>query len=123
MTNEEMMRPYTLPAYWEVQELLDAFKVTGINCEAYSDKIEIETIWEGKSCKVGDPVLSFDNVPEVKELIDSDVLDEFLELDPEDQEKIRVKYFRETVGIIADALNAPVLATEEVLAGLPRMRS
>jgi hypothetical protein len=120
MTNEEMIRPCTLPDYWKVNEPLDALRVTGINCGAYSDKIELETIWEGKSCKLGDPVLLFDNLPKVKELIDSDVWDEFLELDPEDQEKIRVKYFRETVGIIHNALNAPVLATEEVLAGLSK---
>jgi hypothetical protein len=101
MTNEEMMRPCALPAHWKQKKPIDACEVSGIQrfYEVGSkDKYHITiNFWNG------DTIQS----PQIKEANHYDCANAKKELN-------HIQF------LIYDALNAPVLATEEVLAGLSK---
>jgi hypothetical protein len=94
MTNEEMMRPCTL---WG--QTLDACKVVALN--------------EERKESAGHHVRVCISTPHPLNAYDSMCV----VLSPHFMPPLEA--FQEVITTIADALNAPVLATEEVLAGLP----
>lgn len=95
MTNEEMMRPCTL--WGETFDAGDVLQVRNTETHVFIDLNTVKLI-------NGHPVFG--------KVIASPFYDE---CHVESQ-----KYTLEAITTIADALNAPVLATEEVLAGLPK---
>ena len=101
MTNEEMMRPCILPTHWKQKKPIDACEVSGIQSfyeVGSKDKYHITiNFWNG------DTIQS----PQIKEAKHYDCANAKKELN-------HIQF------LIYDALNAPVLATEEVLAGLPK---
>ena len=101
MTKEEMMRPCTLPTHWKKKEPIDACEVSGV--QSYyevgsKDKYHITiNFWNGDTIKS----------PQIKEAKHYDCANAKKELN-------------HIQSLIYDALNGDVLATEEVLAGLPK---
>jgi hypothetical protein len=91
MTNEEMMRPCALPAHWN-QKTFDAMKVNDIVYGMQTVQIRMP---HGVICYQANTGLHPTG-------------DRLLQL------------YREAITTISDALNAPVLATDAVLAGLPK---
>jgi hypothetical protein len=101
VTKEEMMRPCTLPTHWKKKEPIDACEVSGV--QSYyevgsKDKYHITiNFWNGDTIKS----------PQIKEAKHYDCANAKKELN-------------HIQSLIYDALNGDVLATEEVLAGLPK---
>jgi hypothetical protein len=91
MPNDEMMRP-CLPEGWELKEPFDA-------CDFNMDYFEV--FRNESDCNYNVYFLGT-KIATVDEYADS------------------FPIYRQIITTIADALNAPVLATEEVLAGLPK---
>jgi hypothetical protein len=92
MPNEEMMRPCTLPAHWEQTEPFDA-------CDFNMDYFEV--FRNESDCNYNVYFLGT-KIATVDEYADS------------------FPIYRQIITTIADALNARVLATKKVLAGLPK---
>ncbi len=128
MTNEEMMRPCTLPKPWfQSQKPFCATLVADFFWHGYysSDDYHFEEL----------RVLS--DVPFVRDAEHNPSMHFCLETRKQilasyetnnidgtnpnwNSESTKRKILQEAITTIADALNAPVLATEEVLAGLPK---
>ena len=118
---KEMIRPCTLPEYWKAQEPIEACDIISFGFNWGSDSVlSFESVWKGQTSKDGYPELDLAELEDIQKWIDERYYSsDFENIDAKDKEFLQLKYYRETAHLIAEALNAPVLATEEVLAGLP----